>query len=159
MSERSVYKLWHNTFKDHRYLRQQRWRILKDFIKKLEINSVLEFGSGVSTLLFEDLGLSVHSFETDADYMKVVKNLSRGRAEFRLWDNETAPNLDHYDLGLVDGDLPRQLQLDLCKEHAKTVAIDDFAGGIKGRFAQQMTDYSRIDCGKTFMAVFEPKSV
>jgi len=46
--------------------------LLTEFIEEHRIKSVLEFGAGVSTKLFDDLGMKVESLETDLRHAKAI---------------------------------------------------------------------------------------
>ena len=45
--------------------------MLRSLIRNRKIKNVLEFGSGMSTILFDKLGLNVDSYETDRIFMDV----------------------------------------------------------------------------------------
>jgi len=144
MTDREIYKFWLSEVRGTRYLHPDRWIQLKPLIKKHKIASVLEFGSGVSTLLFAHNGLSVVSYETDKDYMELVHSLCEPKVDFRLWDNLSADISGSFDLALVDGILPRSLQIELALQHAVIVAIDDY----------EFTDWHRIDDRLSKMSIF-----
>jgi hypothetical protein len=156
LTDNDVYKIWLNKFNDHRYFRPNRWKDLKQAIIKNKVRSVLEFGSGVSTMLFDNLGLTVQSFETDLDYMNKVKSLCSPRVKFKLWWNNTLSNdYGDFDLALVDGILPRNYQLEFSLDHAPIVAIDDYNGRIKGTLLDRLSQMERIDTQKTLLAIFQ----
>lgn len=144
MTDREIYKFWLSKVRGARYLHPDRWIQLKPLIKKHKLTSVLEFGSGVSTLLFAHNGLSVVSYETDKDYMELVRSLCEPKVDFRLWDNVSANISGSFDLALVDGILPRNTQLELSLQHAVIIAIDDY----------ELTTYHRIDDRTSKMSIF-----
>ena len=144
MNDREIYKFWLSKTKDPRYLHPDRWVQLKPLISKHKITSVLEFGSGISTLLFAYNGLSVVSYETNESYMEFVRDLCPIGVDFRLWDNKEATITNHFDLSLVDGILPRNIQLTLSIEHSTFIAIDDY----------ELSSYHRIDDKLSKMAIF-----
>ena len=150
MTDREIYKLWRSKTSDLRYFRPKRWDELKKVIIEQGVKSVLEFGSGVSTFLFDNINLKVVSFETDPKYMEFVKSLCSPKVTFKLWDNKSATINDFYDLALVDGVLPRTHQLEIALKHAKFIAIDDF----KDSLLRKLTNYERIDSRSTILAVF-----
>lgn len=158
MTDEEIYKLWFSKTDDLRYLRPERWEELKRVILDQKVKSVLEFGSGVSTLLFNNLGLKVLSIETDVKYIKFVSSICPTGPVFRRWNNKSMPIKGFYDLALVDGNLPRGDQLRLALEHAGIVAIDDFEKDIRGRLIPKLTNYERIDRRNTTLAIFKEKN-
>lgn len=158
MTEQEIYKLWFSNTKDHRYLRPKRWDVLKQVIDDYKVKTVLEFGSGISTILLASLGLNIHSYETDSDYMKFVSSIcpKSFNVSFRHWNNNKPTGLNpHYDLSLVDGILPRISQLALSIEHSNLIAVDDYAGRLKNLYSEHLTNLQRIDSAETLMAVFK----
>lgn len=157
VGSKEIYDIWKRLSADHRYLRPKRWNEIEKIVLDNKVETVLEFGAGISSLLFSDLGLKVTSFETDEKYLDFVRNLCANEVDFRLWDNETPPELGVYDLALVDGCLPRRLQLRLALKHAGIVAIDDFAGAMAKRMTPMIRGLKRLDSQTTIMAIFEAK--
>lgn len=153
MTNEEIYKLWRSKTSDLRYLRPSRWNELEKVIVEQDIKSVLEFGSGVSTILFDNLNLKVSSFETAPKYMEFVKSLCSPKVTFKIWDNKTVPTNDFYDLALVDGALPRTHQLETALKRAKFIAIDDF----KDSLLPKLINYKRIDQLSTILAIFKGK--
>jgi len=81
------------------------WDILRDFIKKHNIKSIIEYGYGVSTTLFYETVRNVTTYESHKGYFKQGKI---NGFKIILWN--------------ADGYLPEQ--------HADFVFIDGPAGGI-----------------------------
>ena len=147
---------------NNKSLKLDRWIVVLDVLEKYGVGSVLEFGSGLSTLLFEKLGVSVISLETNADYLRWVKSRSRGDAKFVLWDNENFPlALQPFDMTFVDGDVPRRSQAQTAKQCSSLVCMDDWGRGLRQRgWSTQgcedlFTDWERVDNCSTILAVFE----
>lgn len=162
MTSKEIYKLWLSNTEDHRYLRPKRWDVLKQAIFDHKVETVLEFGSGVSTILLASLGLKITSYETDPDYMAFVALLcpSQSNVTFHYWNNLTVPLLDnHYDLAIVDGTLPRIAQLALSTRRTNLLALDDYAGRTKNIYADHLTNFKRANKypPDSFMAIFERK--
>lgn len=136
-------------------LKQNRWNGLKEVIDTFNCNTVLEFGSGLSTALLDRSGLIVHSFETDEKYLeKVRKFLGETSVRTYLWDNkELNQNLMHYDLALVDGETPRRPQAELAFQHADVVVVDDLGASSRG-FDDLYKDWVKLDIGPPIMGVF-----
>ena len=152
MTDEAIYNLWFSKTDDLRYLRPKRWKEIKRIISEKKVVSVLEFGSGVSTLLFDNLRLTILSLETNARFLAFVKHLCSKRVVFRLWNNRTADIKRNYDFSLVDGIVPRDWQLKLAMKHARIVAIDDFNETPRTNIP---SNYTRIDDKSTTLAVFE----
>ena len=77
------------------------WVFMSDVMKKYNVKRVLEFGSGLSTLLFNETASTV-SFETEkkwADRTKAIK----ADLDIRLWDGKNVELNDKFDLAFVDG--------------------------------------------------------
>ena len=155
-SEEKIYDIYLKlTNNDRRYLRPRRWNTIRTVLESQKLTKILEFGSGVSTLLFDNLDCTVDSYETDEKFLNLVKDNCSEGVKFHFWDNKTAPDLDHYNLALVDGALPRTLQLELAIKHADFVAIDDCVGKYKQAILNRMKDFKRLDNDKTYMTVFK----
>lgn len=125
MNDREIYTLWTSKTSDLRYLRPRRWNYIKQFILKNNIKSVIEFGSGVSTLLFANLNLDVLSLETDLHYMDFVRSLCSPKVIFKSWNNKYLCLQGSFDLSLVDGILPRAPQIKYAVEFSKFIIVDD----------------------------------
>lgn len=154
LATNDIYKIWSKASSDSRYLRRNRWTEIARVVSRNKVNSVLEFGSGISTVLFDNMGLKVDSFETDKDYMKSIQEMCSDRVSFTWWDNKVAHISKFYDLALVDGSLPRMMQLNYAIKHADIVAIDDFVGAIRTSMLPIVEKFPRLDTGMTFMAIF-----
>ena len=77
------------------------WQMIKDAIELYNINSVVEFGSGVSTKLLSEMDVDVLSFETS---MEQIESSSRAtpNAVIRPWDGKSIPKIDG-DMAFIDG--------------------------------------------------------
>jgi hypothetical protein len=155
MTEKEIYKLWLVKVPGLRYLRLDRWEEIKKVIFDQNVSSVLEFGSGVSTLLFDNLGLKVLSYETDPKYLRSVEPLCSPGVTFKLWNNCLAVITDYYDLALIDGILPRTTQFEESLKHANIIVIDDFDEELKNLFLPKLASYKRIDSQSTVLAIFK----
>jgi len=154
---RSLYNYWNKVFAGTRSvrakLRYDRWMSLYKVIHKYNVSSVLEFGSGISTLLFDRNQLEVDSYETDKAYMDQVKDLCSDFIRFHHWNNKDINIGRSYDLALVDGEVPRNHQLKLAMAHANIVAVDDYKG------SSLFDKWKRIDDGSTKLAIFKKSAV
>lgn len=119
-----------------RSIRNDDWDLIEGVIKENDVKTVLEFGSGISTLMFERAGLAVDSLETNEDFMNKIASRSHGTVNFKLWDNDDGKVLSlcsdgvgtykHYDFALVDGDNPRAYQLFNARRYADIIAVHDW---------------------------------
>ena len=158
LEEKLIYrKFTKATNGDHRFLRGDRWLEIYDIIKQYKLKSVLEFGAGISTLLFRHHNLSVTSCETDPNYMQFVKDLVDDKVDFRLWDNNVSPiaQSERFDLGLVDGALPRNRQAEIAVSCCRFVALDDSVRDIKRSLWSLFTKYQRVDKDTTIISIFK----
>jgi hypothetical protein len=152
MTDTEIYAAWPYKI---RFLRRECWELIKSYILTHEITSVLEFGSGVSTILLNNLGVDVVSYETDPIYLRKVKSYNLANVEFRLWDNEKADINQVFGLSLVDGAMPRVNQLSYAIRHSRYIAIDDFSDANSSEALYPMVEgLSRLDDGKIKLAIF-----
>ena len=157
MTTNEIYQLWFSKTKDLRYLRPKRWSQIRKLIESQQLKTVLEFGSGISTLLFDNLGLKVLSFETNEGHMKFVKRLCSPKVLFTLWDNKNLHIQGIHDIAFVDGGLPRTDQFRIAAKHSKFLIIDDFATKIKNELMPKLTNYKRLDDESTILAIFKKR--
>jgi len=157
MTAEEIYSLWLSKFKDLRYFRLIRWRYLRNFIQKNNIKSVIEFGSGVSTLLFDNLNLDILSLETNEFYMSRVQSLCSSEVRFKLWDNKTLDIQESFDLSLVDGILPRDYQLECAVKLSKFISVDDYILNADERMDSLLLNYERVDIKVASLGLFIPK--
>lgn len=138
-----------------RYLNKICWDKIEEYIKKYKITSALEFGSGLSTILFNNMGLDVVSYETDPVYLRIIKSYNLANVEFRLWDNFTTDIEGHFGISLVDGILPRTNQLYYAQKHSRYIAIDDFNDDNSNMgLAPMLKGYTRLDDQSIRLAIF-----
>ena len=152
MTDAEIYKNWpYRT----RFLRSECWELMKSYIINHKITSVLEFGAGISSILLNNLGVDVVSYETDPIYLRTIKSYNLANVEFRLWDNKTAQINQVFGLSLVDGAMPRENQLSLAIKHSRYIAIDDFSDENSSKFLYPMvTGLTRLDDATIKMAIF-----
>jgi hypothetical protein len=156
MVDSEIYKNWpYRT----RYLRPECWAVLSRLIKVHQITSVLEFGSGISTLLFNNRGIDVVSYETSPTYLKVIKSYNLANVEFRLWDNQITNIEGEFGLSLVDGALPRTRQLFYALKHSRYIAVDDFTDPLSNVGLQPLISNCQLIAGyNTKLKVFRRKN-
>ena len=151
--EKELYHFWKSKFRTH-FLRAVCWDVIRPIIIENEVSSVLEFGCGLSTLLFDSLGLKVTSYDTEQRFIDFVKQHCSSNVELILWENEGDPVTSQYDFSLVDGVLPRTPQLKVAVCHSNLIAIDDFRGKLTPILTPELKGFERIDSEKTKIAVF-----
>jgi ADP-heptose:LPS heptosyltransferase len=85
------------------------WLFIKDFIKKNNIETVLEFGSGLSTLLISDLVEKIVTVDDQKESINHIKSQMGDNVEIIKWDGTYENFLkeklinDGFDLVFVDG--------------------------------------------------------
>ena len=152
MTDAEIYAAWPYRI---RYLRSECWDLIKSYILSKNITSVLEFGSGLSTILFNSLGVDVVSYETDPVYLRKVKSYNLANVEFRLWDNKNTTINQVFGLSLVDGAMPRTEQLRYAIKYSRYIAIDDFSDKNSSESLYPMVEgLKRLDDKKIKLAIF-----
>lgn len=109
------------------------WEFLKGIVKEYKVKSVLEFGVGFSTLLFNSLGLNVTTYETDQRFIDLVHG-KNPKARILKWDGKEVPEIlpdgqkPVYDLAFVDGPSggsTREFSTKYASNHSGLVVIHD----------------------------------
>lgn len=152
MTDAEIYAAWPYKI---RFLRRECWDLVNSYILSKEITSVLEFGSGISTILLNNLGVDVVSYETDPVYLRTIKGYNLANVEFRLWDNKVASIDQSFGLSLVDGAMPRMNQLYYAMKHSRYIAIDDFSDKNSSEALYPLVEgLTRLDDKKIKLAIF-----
>lgn len=106
------------------------WTFLLKVIKDHNIKTVLEFGSGLSTVLLHSTGVDVISYESSQNWIKSL--IERGISNFvtiRKWDGkEIKEELGKFDLAIVDGPAggqTREFSTKIASEHSDLVLVHD----------------------------------
>jgi len=109
------------------------WAFISGTILKYKIKSVLEFGAGLSTLLFNDLGVKTTTFETKDGWINKIKEIMP-KCDIQLWDGrkfvmeDTKKQRVIYGLAFVDGpagDLARDVSTEVASMFANFVIVHD----------------------------------
>jgi len=114
------------------------WDFIEQIIEDEGLKTVLEFGSGFSTLLMSELA-KVDSFDTRPERLTQVRTrLARGKeANFYLWDGKKKPDSGRvkkkYDLVFVNGPqsatMPgqtgRQVSIEIAAKHSNRIIVHD----------------------------------
>ena len=113
------------------------WKFIQEIIEKYKINTVLEFGAGLSTLLLNSiLGRKVITYETNINWIKQIKELNED-CDIRRWDGIVFKDnfKKQFDLAFVDGPAGgenREESIKTASKFAKIVIIHD-AGRVPER--------------------------
>lgn len=104
------------------------WLFMKAVMRKYGVESVLEFGAGLSTLLFNENSRVVVTYETNQGWIDKIRKIKHG-CWIELWDGKIVPNQNtQYQLAFVDGpagDMPRAVSTNYAAEHANLVIVHD----------------------------------
>jgi len=130
--------------------------MLSKAISERNVKTVLEFGSGLSTLLMDNLRLSIDSYDSEKSYIDKVKALCSESVRFHLWNNRDLEVTNKYDLAFVDGGLPRVKQGEIAFSCSDLVAVDDI--NACSRSVKIPKDFERIDGGDRGLVIFRRKS-
>lgn len=77
------------------------WDLLKSTIEKYGVKNLVEFGAGVSTQLFDSIGVKVRSFETMSEVISETERRTSG-VTFELWDGKAIPKISG-NMAFIDG--------------------------------------------------------
>ena len=105
------------------------WDFLLTVLKNYKISSILEFGAGLSTLLFNDMGMKIVTFETHADKITKIQEIN-SMCDIRTWDGEKVDlgEFSGFDLAFVDGPpggKNREFSTKIASENAKIIIVHD----------------------------------
>lgn len=102
------------------------WEFICKTIDEHKVESVLEFGAGLSTLLFNDKVKNVVSYEDKPGWIKKLNDLRP--CNIQLWDGKTFTSDESFDMAFVDGpanDSPRDVSTRVASERANVVIVHD----------------------------------
>ena len=80
---------------------QDDWEFIREVVEKYNVKSVVEFGAGISTQLFDSIGIKVESFETMPKILDQTRKITPN-AILNLWDGQTIPEIKA-DMAFIDG--------------------------------------------------------
>ena len=109
------------------------WEFMKTLIKENNVRTVLEFGAGLSTLLLNDLGLDVITYEVGQGWIDKIKD-KNPKCNIIQWDGITVPEIlpdgpkPKYDFAFVDGPAggaSREFSTKYASDHSDLVIIHD----------------------------------
>ena len=112
-------------------LTEKDWDFISKTISKYSVKSVLEFGAGLSTLLLQDLGVKLISYESNQGWIDKIKKLNP-KCNILPWDGlkleNVSPKVLLSDMVFVDGpagDKPREYSTQMAAEYASYVIVHD----------------------------------
>lgn len=109
------------------------WDFIKDIIQKQEIKTVLEFGTGLSTLLISEIA-KIDTFETNKEWVETIRTKApNGNVRFHLWNGQDPPEIETgYDLAFVDGPAGkfmggpgREMSMRVASKYADKIIVHD----------------------------------
>ena len=113
------------------------WNFIRDTIRGQGIKTVLEFGTGLSTLLISELA-EVDTFETDRGWASMIKAKVPGsrKVKFYIWNGQDPPGTEwkrkRYDLAFVDGPagkhvggVGREMSMKIAAKFADRIIVHD----------------------------------
>jgi ADP-heptose:LPS heptosyltransferase/glycosyltransferase involved in cell wall biosynthesis len=106
------------------------WIFIKDIFKKEKVQTVLEFGAGLSTLLFSSVVKSVETYETQPGWIKKIGDMASKNSIIKHWNGRVVPEplKEKYDFAFVDGPAGgqnREWSTKYASEHADLVIVHD----------------------------------
>lgn len=108
-------------------LTERDWEFILGTLKKHNVKSVLEFGTGLSTLLFQEAGVKTLTYETHAGWIDKVKKINP-KCHIELWDGINIPRHMFFDFAFVDGpagDKAREQSTAFASIFANVVLVHD----------------------------------
>jgi hypothetical protein len=103
------------------------WMVLKKFLKKNNIKTVLEFGSGLSTELMEMEGIKVTCLETLKWWADICRKVINCEIIDYKKDKEIPEINKKFDMVFLDGPQSggRQLEINYAKKHSDYIYFHD----------------------------------
>ena len=77
-------------------------KLIEQIIVENNIKTVVEFGSGKSTIMMDKLGVSVIAYETNDEYAELIKKSLTGTSKILKWDGSEVP-VTPCDMVFIDG--------------------------------------------------------
>ena len=90
---------------DHGAIAEEEWKFVEDQCKILKVKTVIEVGSGFSTICFSKIVDHIDSYETETIWIDRLTQLTdRNKVTFIQYKYPDFPQNDKkYDIGFVDG--------------------------------------------------------
>lgn len=104
------------------------WAFIKSVIDQYTVRAILEFGAGLSTLLLNDLGITVLTFETNEGWINKINKINP-KCAIQLWDGKHFESqFTGVDMAFVDGpagDIGREESTRISAKVAQVVIVHD----------------------------------
>lgn len=136
---------------------QKDWGFIKGIIADLKPKRILEFGSGLSSLLISELA-EVVSYETDKKYAAQIrkKKTEKNNLQIRIWDGANIKQkLEGFDLVFVDGPtgkaaggIGRQFSIKVASEASDHIILHDAGRDDEELWQQQILKKKRFHLEK-----------
>lgn len=127
-------------------LTEDDWIFIRKALQDYNVKTVLEFGAGLSTLLFNDVeNLRVTTYETNPGWVTKIK-ASNPKCDVKIWDGvDISLGLPdgiepHVDFAFVDGpagDMSREWSTRIASESAKVIVVHDAGRPYARRYQEQ----------------------
>jgi tRNA A58 N-methylase Trm61 len=105
------------------------WHFLFKTIKEFGVKTVLEFGTGLSTLMMMGEVDSIVSYDTLEYHLENMKQRIASNVTLRHWDGKgVKEDLDRFDFAFVDGPSGgenREHSMRIASEHSDVVCVHD----------------------------------
>ena len=81
---------------------EEDWMFMKKIIDDHKVKTILEFGAGLSTLILNEMGYKVVTYENNPDWIDAVKKMNP-KCDIRPWDGKECDVTGYFDMAFVDG--------------------------------------------------------
>lgn len=82
------------------------WKFIEAVLEQYDVKTMLEFGSGLSTLLMQEVVDKIVSYETEQEAREEIRELLGENVTLQMWDGVNAPEISGgpvFDCAFVDG--------------------------------------------------------
>ena len=105
--------------------------LLKQVIVANQVKTVVEFGSGRSTVVMDELGVNVTAYETIDEYGEEVRGRLRGTSKIVSWNGLELSDSASYDMAFIDGPSGKSSRgsafISVAKMRPKLVVVHDIS--------------------------------
>jgi len=126
------------------------WGFIDKIIKEYKIKTMVEFGSGISTLLLDEK-VKMISYETDDVYAYAMNQIRE--FDIRLWDGKTIDLKEKFDLVFIDGPADgeeREVPIKIASEISDLVLVHDGGRPFESLWQERhLTNFKLIRNGGT----------
>jgi len=128
-------------------IRQNDWEDILTIFHAEKPVSIVEFGAGISTVLFYDYGLHLVCFESIQRWINEVHAM-RPEIIIEKWDNRNIPvkwKSQSFDIAFIDGVAPRDSQILTAKQLTDKIIIHDGFHAGPWKIAKFVDDQDILD--------------